>query len=254
MKFIEKSGSSIEEIVLQFQKEYGLRKWEIDYEVLTKASKGFLGLIGKRDATLKFRLPELKDRLLSFTEQLLEKMQLSYSKLEIKQEQKAFYIKVVGCTDAGFLIGKNGKMLETLQYLVNRVFESCREIDKIYIDSDDYRQRREDKFLNTHIPLINKVKSSGKALTLDSMNPTERRIIHQFVAKDKGLKTLTVGEGTEKKIVIFSAKQNESEASQPKPKPAKAPNGGITGKPKKPFYPRKEKPKKESANNEASEQ
>lgn len=105
-------------------------------------------------------------------------------------------------------------MLETIQYLLNRVFENEKNLDRIYLDADGYRQRRESQFLNRYIPEIKKVKIHGKSLTLEPMSPGERRIIHRHIERDKGLRTLTIGEGENKRIVIFSSKQKESEVRQ----------------------------------------
>jgi spoIIIJ-associated protein len=132
--------------------------------------------------------------------------------------------------ETGFIIGKNGSMLETIQYLVNRVFEGDRKLERIYLDADGYRERRESQFLNKYLPQINKIKIHGKALTLEPMSPGERRIIHRHIERERGLRTLTIGEGEQKRIVIFSSKQRESEVLQqakqdgkPEPKQARQP-------------------------------
>ena len=103
-------------------------------------------------------------------------------------------------------------MLDNLQYLINRVFENDRQVERIYLDVDGYRERQADNFLKPYLSQIIKVKLSGKPVTLEPMNAAERRIIHQFVEKENGLRTLTIGEGEKKRIVIFSAKQSEKEA------------------------------------------
>jgi len=59
---------------------------------------------------------------------------------------------------------------------------------------------------------IMKVKITGKPITLEPLPAAERRIIHRYVEQEKGLRTLTIGEGEKKHIVVFSAAQNEKEA------------------------------------------
>ncbi len=225
MKVIEKSGNSIQEILLEFRKENRLKEWEFDYEVLVSPSKGLFGLIGARKAKLKLTIPEMSIRIRKFTEELLTQLDLGYTDVTVKTEGKVCYVSIHDCSDPGFLIGKNGSMLENLQYFINRIFENQREIDKIYLDSEGYRMRKEDQYLRMFSPLIKKVHSSGKPLTLEPMNAGERRIIHKYVERDRNLRTLTIGEGDKKRIVIFGSKQTEKEAMaqirQAKANPAK---------------------------------
>ena len=128
-------------------------------------------------------------------------MGVSFGKVISKTEGKTLFLTIEGVAEPGFVIGKNGSMLETIQYLINRVFEDDKGIERIYVDADGYRARREAQFLNRFISDIKQVKVHGKSLTLDPMSPGERRIIHRHIERDKGLRTLTVGEGENKRIV-----------------------------------------------------
>ncbi len=249
MKVIEKSGSSVAELVSQFRKENGLKEWEVDYDVLVEASSGFLGMFGKKPAKVQFKIAEPTQRVQRFVELLLEHLNLNFSNVETKIEGKTVYAIIHECNDPGFLIGKNGSMLETLQYLLNRIFESCRDIDKVYLDSEGYRTRREEQYLRLYVPKIVKVKSSGKSLTLDPMNAGERRIIHKYIERDRNLRTLTIGEGEKKRIVVFSSKQSEKDVlSQMKAdgnqdvKPVRD-SQKTPSRPRKPY---KARPKKEA--------
>ncbi len=212
MTTIDKSGSSVEEIIRAFRNEYQIRDWELNYEILKKPSKGIFGLFASKIALVRFQLPSPADRAKLFSETLLKKMGISFTKINTKMEGKTLYLEIIGCKDTGFLIGKNGMMLETIQFLVNRIFEDDRKLDKIYLDADGYRERREAQFIRPFIPQIAKIKVHGKPMTLDPMTAAERRIIHRHVERDKALRTLTIGEGEMKRIVVFSAKQNEKEA------------------------------------------
>jgi hypothetical protein len=137
-------------------------------------------------------------------------------------------------------------MLESIQYIVNRVFEYDRKIERIYLDADGYRERREELFFKQYLPQISKIKVHGKPLTLEPMSAGERRIIHRHVERDKGLRTLTIGEGEKKRIVIFSAKQSEREVlSQNNVKSSKATPASVDEKPtvkQKPARPPRQTP------------
>lgn len=209
---LDRTGASVEELIRKFRKENNIQDWELKYDVLSKPSSGFFGIFGKREARVRFYLPETEDRVRDFVEQLMSKMGIGYSKVTSRSEGKTVYVEIVDCKDPGFLIGKNGSMLETIQFLVNRIFEGDRKLDKIYLDSEGYRERREAAFLRQYIPHIKGVEKDGKALTLEPMNSGDRRVIHRYIEKARGLKTLTVGEGEKKRVVIFSAKLSDREA------------------------------------------
>ena len=214
MNTIDRSGDSVEEIIRKFRSEHNISDHELKYEIIKKPSKGFFGLFANKIALVRFQLPESTDRVRLFAESLLGKMGVSFGKVISKTEAKTLFLTIEGVAEPGFVIGKNGSMLETIQYLINRVFEDDKAIERIYVDADGYRARREAQFLNRFISDIKQVKVHGKSLTLDPMSPGERRIIHRHIERDKGLRTLTVGEGENKRIVVFSSKQKESEIRQ----------------------------------------
>lgn len=217
---LDRTGTSIDEMIRKFRKENNIQDWELKYDVISKPSSGFFGLFGKRAAKLRFYIPETEDRVRVFVEQLMGKMGIGYSKVASRTEGKTVYIEIVDCKDPGFLIGKNGSMLETIQFLVNRIFEGDRKLDKVYLDSEGYRERREASFLRQYIPTIRNVEKDGKPLTLEPMSSGDRRVIHRYIERARGLKTLTVGEGEKKRVVIFSAKLSDREAlAQSKLKP-----------------------------------
>jgi len=221
MKNIEIKGTNITDIINSFRKEYKIKDWELHYEVLSKPSKGLFGILsifGTKQAKVRFNLPSSEERVKLWLEQLFARMDIKYDSITIKTEQRTIYATINNSSDAGFLIGKNGNMLEQLQYLINRVFENVPNLERVYLDTEDYRYRQEQTFIRSFIPIINKVKTTGKPVTLEPMQSGERRIIHKYVEGEKTLKTLTIGEGDSKRIVIMPSGQKPSEpAKRPTP-------------------------------------
>lgn len=211
MNTIEKTGTSVEELIAAFRNEHRIRDWELKYDVIKKPSSGFLGLFANKTAIVRFELPAIEERVTAFLDTLLKKMGIVFDSIEVKTEGKTVYLEIKGCKDSGFLIGKNGSMLETLQFFVNRIFEGERTLERVYLDANGYRERREASFIRQFLPIISSVKTEGTTQTLEPMNAADRRIIHRHIERDKGLRTLTVGEGEMKRIVIFSSKKNEKE-------------------------------------------
>ncbi len=248
MTSIDKTGTSVEELIRQFRAENNIRDWELKYEILKKPSAGFLGLFASKVAIVRFQLPDLHDRVALFTDKLLRQMGVGFDHIDCRMEGKNVYMEVVDLKDAGFFIGKNGTMVETIQFYVNRVFEYDRRIERIYLDASGYRQRRESTFIRQFMPVFSKVKSSGKPETLDPMTASDRRVIHKHVEGDRSLRTLTIGEGELKRIVVFSSKQKESDVLpmvQGQARPAPRTRRPLSNDPKSPAPDDKEAPARE---------
>ena len=216
MKSIEIKGNSINDIINNFRKEYKVKDSELKYEIISKPSGGFLGLFGKKQAAIRFNVMSTEERVVLYIEQLMKLMGVEYKNIKARTEQKTVYVTINNAADAGFLIGKNGNMLEQLQYLANRTFENIPNLERIYLDTEDYRYRQEQTFLRPFISIIQGVKISGKSVTLEPMQGGERRIIHKYVEGDRALKTLTIGDGDQKRIVVMLSNQKEKEPVKPK--------------------------------------
>ncbi|NIR14105.1 MAG: KH domain-containing protein, partial [Desulfobacterales bacterium] len=105
---------------------------------------------------------------------------------------------------SGLLIGRKGKTLDALQFIVNRIVNKT--LDKrtrVVVDSENYRQRRRDSLTQMALRMGDKAKRIGKPVTTNPLNPRERRIIHLALKEDGRLNTKSKGEGLLKKVVIF---------------------------------------------------
>ena len=105
---------------------------------------------------------------------------------------------------SGLLIGRKGKTLDALQFIVNRIVNKAldRRI-RVVVDSENYRQRRRDSLTQLALRMGDKAKRIGKPVTTNPLNPRERRIIHLALKEDDRLNTQSKGEGLLKKVVIF---------------------------------------------------
>ena len=105
---------------------------------------------------------------------------------------------------SGLLIGRKGKTLDALQFIVNRIVNKA--LDKrtrVVVDSENYRQRRRDSLTQMALRMGDKAKRIGKPVTTNPLNPRERRIIHLALKEDGRLNTKSRGDGLLKKVVIF---------------------------------------------------
>lgn len=102
------------------------------------------------------------------------------------------------------LIGKEGRILEALQFLINRmVNKKLKENVTVYIDINQYKAKKTDALSKMAIRLGEKVKKSGKAILIGPYNPHDRKIIHVTLKDDPSLRTESLGEGEMKKVRII---------------------------------------------------
>lgn len=109
--------------------------------------------------------------------------------------------------DSGILIGKHGQTINSIQYLISVIINKHQQKRiRVTVDSEGYRTRREDALRNQALYLANKVKESGEEAVLDSLDASERRIIHTTLADDPNVYTYSEGEDPERHIVISPKK------------------------------------------------
>ena len=105
--------------------------------------------------------------------------------------------------DMGVLIGKRGQTLDSLQYLTNlAINKHANEYYKVKIDTEDYRNRRKETLENLAKNISYKVKRTKRAVSLEPMNPFERRIIHSALQNDKYVSTHSEGEEPYRHVVV----------------------------------------------------
>lgn len=117
-------------------------------------------------------------------------------------EEGALSIELKG-ENMGILIGKRGQTLDSLQYLTNRVANKMQTgYVRVKLDTEDYRRRRKETLENLARNIAHKVKRTRKPVTLEPMNPYERRIIHSALQGDKNVTTHSEGEEPYRRVVV----------------------------------------------------
>jgi len=113
------------------------------------------------------------------------------------------YLEIRGDQE-GILIGKHGRTLESLQFLVNRmVNKRLKEPVRVILDIDDYQKRRAETLRKMAVQLGEKAKKIGHAMTIGPFSAHDRRIIHISLKEDPSLRTESFGEGALKRISII---------------------------------------------------
>ena len=120
----------------------------------------------------------------------------------VVDEEGALAIEMSG-DNMGILIGKRGQTLDSLQYLTNRVANKMQDgYVRVKLDTEDYRRRRKETLENLAKNIASKVKRTRKTVSLEPMNPYERRIIHSALQSDPAVSTHSEGEEPYRRVVV----------------------------------------------------
>lgn len=120
----------------------------------------------------------------------------------VVDEEGVLSINMEG-SNMGILIGKRGQTLDSLQYLTNRVANKMQDgYVRVKLDTEDYRRRRKETLENLAKNIASKVKRTRKTVSLEPMNPYERRIIHSALQSDPAVSTHSEGEEPYRRVVV----------------------------------------------------
>ena len=203
MDFIQVSAKTVDDALTEACVQLGTTSDKLEYEVIEKGSTGFLG-IGSRNAVIKVRkVCSVEDLVKDFLDQVFKAMDMEVEILIKKDEENHFIDVELKGADMGILIGKRGQTLDSLQYLTNlAVNKHSDHYYKVKIDTEDYRNRRKETLENLAKNIAYKVKRTKRAVSLEPMNPFERRVIHSALQNDRYVTTHSEGEEPYRHVVV----------------------------------------------------
>ena len=201
MEFKEYSAKTVDDAITAALIDLSITSDQIEYDVIEKGSTGFLG-IGSKPAVIKARKKcTIEDNIRDFLGKVFEAMNLEVE-IIINKEDNNYAVELKGA-DMGVLIGKRGQTLDSLQYLANlAVNKNSEEYVKIKIDTEDYRNRRKETLENLAKNIAYKVKRTKRPVSLEPMNPFERRVIHSALQNDKFVTTHSEGDEPYRHVVV----------------------------------------------------
>ena len=209
MDFIEVSAKTVDDAITEGLVKLGTTSDKVEYEVVEKGSSGFLG-IGSKPAVIKIRnKSDTDDYVYDFLHSVFLAMNLEVEIIITKSEDgKNVDVELKG-DEMGVLIGKRGQTLDSLQYLTNlAVGKQVSEYVKVKIDTEDYRKRRRDTLENLARNIAYKVKRTKRSVSLEPMNPFERRVIHSALQNDRYVNTHSEGEEPYRHVVVTLKRNN----------------------------------------------
>lgn len=146
---------------------------------------------------------ELTTKATEFLSSVFAAMNLEV-KMDTSYDQKEGSLNVVfSGNEMGILIGKRGQTLDSLQYLTSLVVNKGKnDYTRIKLDTEDYRGRREETLNNLARNIAFKVRKTHRPVSLEPMNPYERRIIHSALQNNKFVETYSEGEEPYRHVVV----------------------------------------------------
>jgi spoIIIJ-associated protein len=232
---IEKEAKTVEEAIEKICEELGKKREELEFEVIEEKTRGIFGLMGNKKvkvrATLKGpqesqekeREPvrgvqetrgvvgeKPDDETLTFAKMVLEKVLTGIgvpAHVEGRVEGGTIYLNIRG-DGSGLLIGRHGQTLDAIQYIVGRIVGKQQGTKRmVVVDTERYRERRGENLERMARRMGDKAKSMGRAISLQPMSASDRRLVHLALKHDRDIETRSEGEGAMKSIKIVPRKR-----------------------------------------------
>lgn len=208
MDMITVTAKTVDEAVTKALIELETTSDKLEYEVVDKGSTGFLG-IGAKPAIIRAKKKEsIEDKAMDFLSQIFGAMNMQVNiTAAYNQEEQELSLNLEG-EDMGILIGKRGQTLDSLQYLVSLIVNKGTEgYLRVKLDTENYREKRKKTLETLAKNIAYKVKRTKRPVSLEPMNPYERRIIHAALQNDKYVLTRSEGEEPFRHVVIALKKE-----------------------------------------------
>ena len=208
MDFIEVSAKTVDDAITEACQKFSVTSDKLEYEVVEEGSAGFLG-IGAKPAVIKARVKSsVQDIAKTFLNEVFEAMGLTVV-IDIKYDEIDNLMDIdLSGDEMGVLIGKRGQTLDSLQYLTSLVVnKDVENYIRVKVDTENYRKRRKDTLENLAKNIAFKVKRTKRPVSLEPMNPYERRIIHSALQNDRYVTTHSEGDEPFRRVVVTLKRQ-----------------------------------------------
>jgi spoIIIJ-associated protein len=241
MDSIEQTGRTVDEAVEAALKTLGVTRDEVDVEVLAEESRGLLGILGYSSARVRVAVrqdrgqpevpaepleleteepqppvaeiegaSELAKKAVETLTRVLELMGLEATAELTSDDEESVSIDIRSEHDLGLLIGRRGQTLSALQLIVAMMANRNLPPDlrrRIILDAEGYRARRDRNLRAMARNAAERAKRSGRAVTLDSLNPRERRVVHLTLADDPSVMTRSEGADPNRSVIVTARRR-----------------------------------------------
>lgn len=221
MMVVEETGRTPDEAVATGLGTLGIPREYVLVEILSEGARGFLGF-GGQEARVRLTVTPAGERLVHGRRTLDQILTLMGVQAELwaDERQGILHLEARG-EHAGLLIGKRGQTLDALQFLLTRLLDrQLGEHTRVQLDIEGYRERRQQQLTDMALRLAKQVKTTGEDAVLEPMPPGDRRIIHLALQSDREVRTESVGDGHERRVIISRAQADRPGDGPPRELPA----------------------------------
>ena len=212
MDFVKYSAKTVNDAITQAALALGVSSEQLEIEVIDEGSNGFLG-IGSRLAVIQAKKKfSLEGTAVDFLKDVFRTMNMEVEiDVVYDADEKTMDIDLKG-DDMGILIGKRGQTLDSLQYLTSLVVNKYTEdYIRVKLDIENYRERRKETLETLARNIAYKVKRTRRPVSLEPMNPYERRIIHSALQNDRYVVTRSEGEEPFRHVVVSLKREKRND-------------------------------------------
>ncbi|MFH1082662.1 MAG: RNA-binding cell elongation regulator Jag/EloR [Pseudomonadota bacterium] len=250
METYEFEGKREEDAIEIACSQLNLTKEQMDIEIIEPGSAGIFGLVGGRKAKIRVAViktvPESQEEEIEIAaakdvlppeaenettvtkteriaeaengiaiakealENILALIPMEGTMVTAAQMDGTINLNIEG-DKSGLLIGRKGRTLDALQFIVNKIVNKSLEMRaRVLVDSENYRQRRQDFLIQMALRMGDKAKRIRRPVATNLLNPHDRRIVHLALKDDDELGTKGRGEGILKKVVIIPKRDSDS--------------------------------------------
>ncbi len=205
----------------------------LEAEMIEEGKKGFLGM-GATPSTFKITyIFKPVEAAKTFATSLVENLGLNATVI-VHDDGEGEALMTISGDDASKLIGHHGDTLNAFQYLVNlaanKKEDDARKYTHVSVDIENYREKRESTLKDLAEKMAEKVKKTGRNVTLEPMDAYSRRVIHATIQSIEGVSTNSVGsEGNRRVVIYLEGSEKPTEESVAKSEKNKSGKKGSRG-------------------------
>ena len=212
MKYIEFEGKTSQDAIAKAVGKFGVSDAsKLCIEIIEEGKSGGIFSFGlSKPAKIKAALATEDISVASDAKrillEILAHMGLQAEIKNVDENETKLHMELCSNENSGTIIGRKGKTLEALQFIVNLMVGNETGSEKrVILDIEAYREKREQALITLSKEIAAKVIRTGKPWVLEPMNPFERRLIHLSLQDDKRVVTKSEGQGIYRKIKVFPA-------------------------------------------------
>ena len=199
--YIETEGETVEEAIENALDELEATREQVTIDIISEPTKGILNFGAKPAkvrATLKQDVSAAPETILK---EILSRMGID-AKIEADYVDGSTHLNILTDSPA-LLIGKHGQTLDAIERILNCIVNKVSLAKKrVFVDTEGYRERREERLIEMANRVAEKVRYTGRDVVLAPMSPRDRRIIHVALKEDEIVSTYSQGEGDMRRVVI----------------------------------------------------